>query len=61
LFGDLVRLERAHRQGRVDEERYQAERRAAMRELERVYDALEPLGPPTAPRERPGKLVEKSA
>jgi hypothetical protein len=41
LFGDLVRLEREHRQGKGDERRYPSRREELVSALEHVYGALD--------------------
>jgi hypothetical protein len=61
LFTDLVRLERAWRNGAVEEEAYRHQRRRLMRNLEKVYDASGVSLPPDAPREAPRRMIRESA
>jgi len=49
LFNDLVRLEREHRDGRVDEGRYASRRTELVAALENVYGALDRDEPAAAP------------
>jgi hypothetical protein len=51
LLGEIVKLDDQREQGRLDEARYQARRREAVAQLERVYADLDAAGEtvPTAP------------
>jgi hypothetical protein len=54
LFQDLVRLELDHRQGRIDQARFETRREDLVRALEQIYAALDTEAESIGPSGRPG-------
>jgi hypothetical protein len=57
LFGDLVRLEHEHKNGRADERRYAPRREELIASLEQVYGALDSHDAGPGPADRAGLAV----